>query len=75
MIWHSGSGGGRNDAIVRMGSEGGYLIKDKLPKEFVEGISKLGSGLITTTVHDNYLMFIRVNYRMKVSPTNRDEGS
>ncbi len=70
-----GQRGGRNDAIVRMGSEGGYLIKDKLPKEFVDGISKLGSGLITTTVHDNYLMFVKVNYRMKVSPTNRDEVS
>lgn len=34
---------------------------------------KLGSGLITTTVHDNYLMFIKVNYKMKASPTNRDE--
>ena len=64
---------GRNDGIVRIGSEGGYLIKDKLPKEFVEGIMKLGSGLITTTVHDNYLMFIKVNYKMKASPTNRDE--
>ncbi len=64
---------GRDDAIIRMGSESGYLIRDKLPKEFVEGIVKLGSGLITTTVHDNYLMFIKVNYRMPVSPTNRDE--
>lgn len=33
----------------------------------------LGSGLITTTVHDNYLMFIKVNYKLPVSPTNRDE--
>jgi len=64
---------GKDDAIIRMGSESGSLIKDKLPKEFVEGIVKLGSGLITTTVHDNYLMFIKVNYRMGVSPTNRNE--
>jgi hypothetical protein len=63
---------GKDDQIIRMGSESGYLIKDKLPKEFVEGIVKLGSGLITTTVHDNYLMFIKVNYKMNVSPTNRD---
>jgi hypothetical protein len=66
---------GRDDQIVRMGSESGSLVKDKLPKGFVEGIMSLGSGLITTTVHDNYLMFIKVNYRMKVSPTNRDEVS
>lgn len=66
---------GKEGQIIRMGSESGYLIKDKLPKEFVDGIVQLGSGLITTTVHDNYLMFIKVNYKMKVSPTNRDEVS
>ena len=64
---------GKEGQIIRMGSESGYLIRDKLPKEFVDGVEKLGSGLITTTVHDNYLMFIKVNYKMTVSPTNRDE--
>jgi hypothetical protein len=68
-----GNRSGKDGQIIRMGSESGYLIKDKLPKEFVDGIVKLGSGLITTTVHDNYLMFIKVNYKMKTSPTNRDE--
>jgi hypothetical protein len=29
--------------------------------------------MITTTVHDNYLMFIKCNLKMPVSPTNRDE--
>jgi hypothetical protein len=66
---------GKEGQIVRMGSESGYLIRDKLPKEFVDGVVKLGSGLITTTVHDNYLMFIKVNYKLPVSPTNRDEVS
>jgi len=64
---------GKEGQIIRMGSESGYLIRDKLPKEFVDGVEKLGSGLITTTVHDNYLMFIKVNYKMAESPTNRDE--
>lgn len=64
---------GREDQIIRIGSESGYVIRNKLPDEFVDGIVKLGSGLITTTVHDNYLMFIKVNYKMPVSPTNRDE--
>jgi len=64
---------GKEGQIIRMGSESGYLIRNKLPKEFVDGIEKLGSGLITTTVHDNYMMFIKVNYKMAVSPTNRDE--
>jgi hypothetical protein len=64
---------GKDGQIIRMGSESGYLIRNKLPKEFVDGVEKLGSGLITTTVHDNYMMFIKVNYKMDVSPTNRDE--
>jgi hypothetical protein len=64
---------GRDGQIIRMGSESGYTIRGKLPQEFVDGVVKLGSGLITTTVHDNYLMFIKVNYKMPVSPTNRDE--
>jgi hypothetical protein len=64
---------GKDGQIIRMGSESGYLIRGKLPDEFVDGVVKLGSGLITTTVHDNYLMFIKVNYRLPVSPTNRDE--
>jgi hypothetical protein len=59
--------------IIRFGSESGYTIRGKLPDEFVDGVVKLGSGLITTTVHDNYLMFIKVNYKLPVSPTNRDE--
>lgn len=64
---------GREGEIIRIGSESGYTIRGKLPQEFVDGIVKLGSGLITTTVHDNYLMFIKVNYKLPVSPTNRDE--
>jgi len=64
---------GKDEQIIRIGSEGGYTIRGKLPQEFVDGVVKLGSGLITTTVHDNYLMFIKVNYKMPVSPTNRDE--
>jgi hypothetical protein len=66
---------GKEGQIIRMGSESGYTIRGKLPKEFVDGVVKLGSGLITTTVHDNYLMFIKVNYKLPVSPTNRDEVS
>ena len=34
---------------------------------------KIGLAFITTTVHDDYLMFIKLNYKMDVSPTNRDE--
>ena len=64
---------GKDGQIIRLGSESGYTIRGKLPDEFVDGIVKLGSGLIATTLHDNYLMFIKVNYKLPVSPTNRDE--
>jgi hypothetical protein len=59
---------GKDGQITRMGS-----INSKLPPEYIKAISKLGSGFMTTTVHDNYCMFIKVNYKMPVSPTNRDE--
>jgi len=64
---------GKEGQIVRMGSEGTGGPGTLFPVEFVDGMRKLGSGLITTTVHDNYMMFIKINYKMAVSPTNRDE--
>ena len=64
---------GKESQIIRLGAEGTGPAGHSLPAGFVDGIRKLGSGLITTTVHDNYLMFIKVNYKMDVSPTNRDE--
>jgi hypothetical protein len=64
---------GKDGQIIRFGSESGYTIRGKLPQEFVDEVVKLGAGLITTTVHDNYLMFIKINYKLPVSPTNRDE--
>lgn len=44
----------------------------KLPPEFHQQWRKLGATMTTTTVHDDYFMFIKVNYRMPVSPTSRD---
>ncbi len=54
--------------IVRLGSEGskGY------PDGFVEGARKIGMSSISTTVHDNYLMFIKLNLKLPQSPTDRD---
>jgi hypothetical protein len=46
---------------------------DKLPKAFADEAGELGMSIVTTTVHDDYFMFIKVNYKMPVSPTNRDE--
>jgi len=45
----------------------------RLPPEFGRQAGKIGMAMTTTTVHDNYLMFIKLNLKMPVSPTNRDE--
>jgi hypothetical protein len=68
-----GTRDGKESQVIRLGFEGGGSKDTKLPAEFVQGLRQLGSGLITTTVHDNYFMFIKVNYKMSVSPTNRDQ--
>jgi hypothetical protein len=38
-----------------------------------EAAKAIGISFITTTVHDNYLMFIKCNLKLPVSPTSRDE--
>lgn len=45
----------------------------KLPREFANEARKIGMSMVTTTVQDNYWMFIKINFKMPVSPTNRDE--
>ena len=62
--WRSGKDG----QIVRI--QGRNV---KLPAGFRKGASKIGMSTVTTTVHDNYFMFIKLNLKMPVSPTNRDE--
>jgi hypothetical protein len=57
--------------IIRLGSEGA----DGFPEPFVRGARAIGLSAISTTVHDNYLMFIKVNMKLPDSPTNRDEVS
>ncbi len=73
----------RHDAVseycegVRSGQEGqivrlsGHLAK--LPSEFAEEATRIGMSTVTTTVHDNYFMFIKLNLNLRVSPTDRDE--
>jgi hypothetical protein len=58
---------GRDGQIVRLQGRAA-----KLPPEFYEQSRKLGMTMTTTTVHDGYFMFIKVNYKMPVSPTSRD---
>jgi len=57
---------GKPDQIVRAGAEWVDL------PELAQGARAIGMAMITTTVHDNYLMFIKCNFKMSVSPTDRD---
>ncbi len=61
---------------LRSGQEGQIVRLDgrsvDLPQGFREGARKIGMSLTTTTVHDNYFMFIKLNLKMPVSPTSRD---
>jgi hypothetical protein len=59
---------GKEGQIVRLS---GHLAK--LPPEFAQEADKIGMSTVTTTVHDNYLMFIKLNLKLPISPTDRDE--
>ncbi len=61
--WRSGQAG----KIVRLQANTGNL-----PPEVVQGAREIGMATVTTTVHDDYFMFIKLNYKMDVSPTDRD---
>ena len=62
---------------MRSGKEGQIVRLDgrtvNLPAGFVREASRIGMSMVTTTVHDDYFMFIKLNLKMRVSPTNRDE--
>jgi len=45
----------------------------KMPQEFAKEAQGIGLQFATTTVHDNYLMFVKLNLMLGKSPTNRDE--
>jgi hypothetical protein len=61
----------------RSGKDGQIVRLDgrsvNLPAGFGEEADKIGMSMVTTTVHDNYFMFIKLNFKMPVSPTSRDE--
>ena len=59
---------GQENQIVRLSGRSA-----KLPPGFRRGCKNIGMATTTTTVHDNYFMFIKLNFKMPVSPTNADE--
>ncbi len=44
-----------------------------LPDEFREEAGKIGMSTTTTTTYDNYLMFVKFNYKVEGSVVNRDD--
>ncbi len=58
---------GADDMIVRL--QGG---RRRMPAGFSREAGKIGMSTVTTTVHDDYFMFIKLNLKMPVSPTDRD---
>ena len=66
-----GSFDGYQDQIVRIGAN-----SQRLPEEFRAELQQANVGVdlsMTTTVHKNYFMFIKVNYRLPTGPLSRDE--
>ncbi len=61
---------GEPGKVVRVNGD-----RKKISAEFAEEARKIQMGAVTTSVHDNYFMFIKLNYKMSVSPTNRDQVS
>jgi len=58
---------GKDGQIVRLNGR-----SVKLPAGFGHEARKIGMSMTTTTVHDDYFMFIKMNLKMPVSPTSRD---
>ena len=55
--------------------EPGKIVRTQgqLGEEFSAEAAKIGMSTVTTTVHDNYLMFIKCNYRLPGSVLDRDD--
>ena len=58
---------GEAGKIVRVGAK-----KQKLPQEIQKKADDIGMSFVITTVQDDYFMFLKLNYTMEVSPTDRD---
>ena len=59
---------GKPDQLIRLSG-----ISVNLPEEYAEEASRIGMSSTTTTTYDNYLMFIKFNYKVEGSVINRDD--
>ena len=62
-----GPRGGRRNQLIRVAG-----VWDGISKELAAEADSIGHMNVTTTLHDNYFMFVKVNLNMPVSPSNRD---
>ena len=65
----SGPRSGEENKFIRVDAEGA-----KIPG-FTDRARELGMSTVTTTVRDNYLMFVKCNYKLPGSVVNRDDVS
>ncbi len=60
----------------RSGKDGQIVRLDgrarQLPEGFHEAAKAIGMSMVTTSTHDDYFMFIKLNLKLPVSPTDRD---
>lgn len=62
-----GPRGGRSNQLIRV--SGSY---EKISPELAKEAGKIGMHSVTTTLRDDYLMFVKVNCKMDEPPTDRD---
>ena len=59
---------GKEHQLIRLSGQ-----NVNLPEEYSEEAAEIGMAGTTTTVHDNYLMFIKINMKVEGSVLNRDD--
>ncbi len=50
-------------------------LYDKMPEAFKLKAKEIGLSSVITTTHDDYFMFLKLNYKSEVSPVDRDAGT
>ncbi|MBD3242861.1 MAG: FAD-dependent oxidoreductase [Chitinivibrionales bacterium] len=65
--YSEGLRGGREGRIVRLDAD-----MKRLPEAFRDEARSIGFSPVTTSTHDGYFMFIKLNHKMPQSPTSRD---
>ena len=48
---------------------------DKMPEDFKKECREIGMSMQITSTHKNYFMFVKLDYKLPVSPTDRDAMS